>query len=94
MTEFEILLEGKRTALKEMIGAHQAYGAINKKSLLEEPMLLKFWEKTNSQVNFPVFQSTQYFMCRWVNSAAVGVGRKKLQGFDDLREEDQFLHLG
>ncbi len=29
MTEFKILLEGKRIALKEMVRAHQAYRAIN-----------------------------------------------------------------
>jgi len=29
-----------------------------------------------------------------VNGAAVGMGRKKLLGLYDLREEDQFLHLG
>ncbi len=29
MSEFKILLEGKRITLKGMTGAHQAYGAIN-----------------------------------------------------------------
>ena len=94
MSEFEILLEGKRIALKGMIGSHQAYGAINKKSLLEKPMLLKFREQTNRQINFPVFQSTEYFMGWRVNSAAMGMGCEKLQGPYNLREEDQFLYLG